>query len=100
MISIRSFHLNPPYLPYISSKYPWYRITVNRNKEIKLFSVNSSNAKVILITILIARPHPEGPKFENSTTYIPAEMAVLPKTKIGMPVGWQSKRGRTKVRQC
>jgi sister-chromatid-cohesion protein PDS5 len=45
---------------------------------------------------LYFKPHPEGPKFENSTTYIPAEMALLPKTKIGMPVGWQSKRGRTK----
>ena len=95
MISIRSFHLNPPYLPYISSKYPELLST-----EIKLFSIHQTLIKVILITILIGRPHPEGPKFENSTTYIPAEMALLPKTKIGMPVGWQSKRGRTKVRQC
>merc|ERR1712154_327082 len=45
---------------------------------------------------LYFKPHPEGPKFENSTTYIPAEMALLPKTKIGMPVGWQTKRGRGK----
>ena len=43
------------------------------------------------------RPHSDGPNFENQITYIPAEMALLPKTKIGMPVGWQTKRGRGKV---
>ena len=49
-----------------------------------------------LITLNI-RPHPEGPKFENPMTYIPAEMTLLPKSKIGMSVGWQAKRGRGKV---
>ena len=48
-------------------------------------------------TYLYIRPHPEGTNFENQITYIPAEMALLPKTKIGMPVGWQTKRGRGKV---
>ena len=43
------------------------------------------------------RPHSDGPNFENQITYIPAEMALLPKSKIGMPVGWQTKRGRGKV---
>merc|ERR1719400_1153898 len=45
---------------------------------------------------LYYKPHPEGTNFENQVTYIPAEMALLPKTKIGMPVGWQTKRGRGK----
>jgi len=45
---------------------------------------------------LYYKSHPEGTNFENQITYIPAEMAVLPKTKIGMPVGWQPKRGRVK----
>ena len=34
---------------------------------------------------------------ENPITYIPAEMTLLPKNKIGMSVGWQTKRGRGKV---
>ena len=46
---------------------------------------------------LLFRPHPEGSKYENPITYIPAEMTLLPKTKIGMSVGWQTKRGRGKV---
>lgn len=45
---------------------------------------------------LYYKPHPEGSKFENPTTYIPAEMALLPKSKIGVSVGWQTKRGRRK----
>ena len=47
--------------------------------------------------VLFFRSHPEGTKFENQITYIPAEMAQLPKTKIGMSVGWQTKRGRVKA---
>ena len=46
---------------------------------------------------LPCRPHPDGTKFENPTTYIPAEMALLPKSKIGVPVGWQTKRATRKV---
>ena len=51
----------------------------------------------LYISKLFCRPHPDGSKFENPTTYIPAEMALLPKSKIGVSVGWQTKRGRRKV---
>merc|ERR1719273_2009976 len=42
---------------------------------------------------LYFKPHTD-PNFQNPTTYIPPEMALLPKSKIGLSsIGWQSKRG-------
>ena len=38
------------------------------------------------------KPHAD-PNFENPTTYIPPELALLPKSKIGLSaIGWQNKR--------